>query len=85
MTKPTEVKQISFDFIIDFIKERGKEKDIAWLKELANKEVVDRRTGAMRNISFVEVRNEFAKKYMPEIVPPPKATKPTMKQRLAEL
>ena len=84
MKKPAEVKEISFDYIIDYVKEKGKA-DIAWLKELANGQVVDKKSGRTRNISFVEVRNEFARKYLPEIVRPPKEMKPTMKERLAKL
>jgi len=84
MKKPAEVKEISFDYIIDYVKEKGKA-DIAWLKELANRQIADEKSGKTRNISFVEVRNEFARKYLPEIVRPPKEKKPTMKERLAEL
>jgi hypothetical protein len=84
MNKPLEVKEISFDYIIDYVKEKGKA-DIAWLKDLADQQVADKKSGAKRNISFVEIRNEFARKYLPEIVRPPKQTKPTMKERLAKL
>ncbi|MCL1794738.1 MAG: hypothetical protein FWG34_12825 [Oscillospiraceae bacterium] len=84
MDKPLEVKEISFDYIIDYIKGKGKA-DVAWLKELVNKQVADKKSDQMRNISFVEIRNEFARKYMPEIVRPPKETKPTMKERLAKI
>lgn len=84
MKKPTEVKEITFDYIIEYVKGEGKA-DIAWLKDLANQQVVDKKSGATRNISFVEVRNEFARKYLPEIVRPPKEVKPTMKERLAKL
>lgn len=84
MEKPTEVRDISFDYIIDFVKEKGKA-DIAWLKKFVDQQVVDKKSGKTRNISFVEVRNEFARKYLPEIVRPPKEIKPTMKERLAKL
>ena len=84
LKKPVEVKEISFDYIIDYVKEKGKA-DIAWLKELANSEVIDKKSGKIRNISFIEVRNQFARKYLPEIVPAPKELKPTMKERLAQL
>ncbi|MCL2813722.1 MAG: hypothetical protein FWD23_03895 [Oscillospiraceae bacterium] len=84
MKKPAEVKEISFDYIVEFVQEKGAA-DIAWLKEFVDSQVVDKKSGKIRNISFVEVRNEFAKKYVPEIVRPPKELKPTMKERLAKL
>ena len=88
-------------------------KQVAWLKETAAKEVpckvyprmtveyFDEKTGKfktksvadkskkakteMRPISFIQLKKEFALKFMPEIMPKAKAAAPTMYDLIAAL
>ena len=84
MENPTTVKEIAFDYIFGYIQAKGKQ-DKSWLKKLCSQKVKNEKSGAERDITFIEIRNEFAKKYMPEIIPPPKKKVPTMKEKLALL
>ena len=94
MEKPENIKEITFDYIFEYIKGKGKE-DKAWLKELASSTIIVKdKNGKIikeegedkeRDITFLEIRNEFAKKYIPEIMPEAKPKKPTMKERIASL
>ncbi|MCL1794559.1 MAG: hypothetical protein FWG34_11905 [Oscillospiraceae bacterium] len=84
MEKPNNIKEITFDFILEHIKTKGAT-DKSWLKKLVSKKIGQNKKGEDRTISFVEIRNEFVKKYMPEIIPPPKEKKPTMKEKLTQL
>lgn len=51
----------------------------AWLKGKVNEQVVDKKTGELRDISFIEVKMAFCEKFMPEVMPVEKPKKPTMK------
>ncbi len=68
--KDTEVGKISIDDIIAYCK---KNKEVAWLKDLASqtKVYVDKETQEekTRKISFIEIRNEFLRKFYPDQAP----------------
>jgi hypothetical protein len=80
----TNIKDVTFDYIVDYVKGKGKA-DIQWLKEVANKPVAPDKNGKERKISFIEIRKEFVIKYLPHLAPKPKEKKPTMWERIADL
>lgn len=84
MKEITNIKEITFDFIVEYITEKGKA-DKQWLKELAAKPVPPNKNGKERKISFIEIRKEFAIKYFPNLIAPPHEKKPSMYDRIADL
>lgn len=59
-------------------------KEVAWLKETAAK-TYKTEDGKERKISFIELKLEFVKKFMPEIAPKAQAKQPSMYDRIANL
>jgi len=84
MEKPTNIKAINLDYVIEYVQNEGKWA-IEWLKELANKEMPPNKKGKPRKITFIEIRQEFVKRYMPELLPKPREPKPTMFDKIAKL
>ena len=84
MQEITNIKQLTFPFIKEYIIEQG-ETDIKWLLDLLDKEMPPDKNGKQRRISFIEVRKEFVLKYMPHLMPTPKEKPPTMHDQRAEL
>ena len=74
-------KDMKIEDIIDWC---TKNKEVAWLKETAAK-TYETKDGKKRNISFIELKLEFVKKFMPEIAPKAQAKKPTMYELIAKL
>ena len=68
----------------DIIEYCQKNNEVAWLKETATK-TYKTKDGKQRNISFIELKLEFVKKFMPEIAPKAQAKKPTMYELIAKL
>ena len=68
----------------DIIEYCQKNNEVAWLKETATK-TYKTQGGKQRNISFIELKLEFVKKFMPEIAPKAQAKKPTMYELIAKL
>lgn len=58
-------------------------KETDWLKETAAKTFV--KDGKERRISFIELKLEFVKKFMPDIAPKAQAKKPSMYDLIAKL
>jgi len=79
---PTSILDIGFEFIINYCKAN---KQIEWLKELKNTPVKPNKKGKERQISFIEIRNEFTKKFFPDIAPMPMEPKKTMYEMIDEL
>lgn len=52
-------------------------KQVEWLKQAASK-TYPTENGKERRISFIELKLEFVKKFMPEIAPKAQAKKPSM-------
>jgi hypothetical protein len=77
MEKPSNIKEIKVDYVIDYCKEQG-QWAVEWLKELANKEVPPNKNGKDRKITFIEIRQEFVKRFMPEMLPQAREKKPSM-------
>lgn len=67
-------KDMRIEDIIDWCQ---KNNEVAWLKETAEK-LYTTKDGKERRISFIELKLEFVKKFMPEIAPKAQAKKPTM-------
>jgi len=84
MKEITNIKEITTDFIIEYLAEQGEEHE-QWLIDLYDSEVKPDKNGKPRTISFIEIRQEFVKEYMPEILPVPKEKKPTMQSKIDEL
>lgn len=70
--------------IEDIIEWCQKNKEVDWLKETAEK-LYKTKDGKERRISFIELKLEFVKKFMPEIAPKAQAKKPTMYDLIAKL
>lgn len=81
MEKPNDIKEINLDYIIEYVKTQDKWA-IEWLKGVANKEMPPNKSGNPRQITFIEIRNEFVKQFMPELAPQPKEKKPSMYARI---
>jgi hypothetical protein len=79
-----EFKKITFDDIVNYCKEHN---EIAWLKEEVEKKVsyVEDGETKERDISFIEVKNDFVAKFMPAIAPKRKPKKGSMKDIVAGL
>jgi hypothetical protein len=58
---------------------------VDWLKELAEREMPPDKNGRRRKITFIEIRQEFARRYIPEFAPKPKPKTPTMYERIGNL
>lgn len=72
-----DYKKMTFNDIVDWCKANNQ---VEWLKEEVEKKVGE------RAITFIEIKKEFAAKFMPEILPvAKKEKKPTMKDIVAAL
>ena len=84
MQEITNIKEIKFPYIMEYVKEQGQD-DIQWLVDLMKRDVPPDKNGKERTISFIEIRKEFVLKYMPELMPEPKPKKLTMQDYIKEL
>ena len=76
-----DYKKMTINDIIDWCKANN---EVEWLKAEVNKTIT--KDGKTRDITFIEIKKDFATKFMPEILPvPTKAKKPTMKDLIAAL
>lgn len=82
MIEPKNIKDIDFDFIKDYCVENGQ---VDWLKKVAKTKVPNDKNGRKRKISFIEIRNEFAEKFFPAIVPVAKPKKKSIYELIDEL
>ena len=84
----TDLKQITLPIIKRHIMELGK-KDVKWYVDFAETEVEKKDKDGkkvMRVPTYIEVRNEFARKYFPDLAPKGTTRKASMmKVTLAEL
>lgn len=77
-----DFNKINIDYIINWCIEN---KQVAWLKEEANKTYINK-NGKECKASFIQIKYAFCRKFMPEIVPVAKEEKkPTMYDRIAAL
>lgn len=74
-------KDMKIEDIIDWC---TKHDAVDWLKETAAK-TYKTEDGKERRISFIELKLEFVKKFMPEIAPKAQAKKPSMYELIAKL
>lgn len=81
---PVDINEIGKDFILNFIKEKHPE-DIPWLKELAQRTTYSKKLGKDIPITFLTIRQEFTKKYFPNLIKPPKPKKKTFFELIDEL
>ena len=84
MKEITNIKEITMDYIMEYVSEKGEEHE-QWLLDLYDKEVDPDKNGKERRISFIEIRQEFVEEYMPELKPIPKEKKPTMEVKMDAL
>lgn len=84
MKEIKNIKEIDFDFILEYVQLQGPD-SVQWLKDLSQKPVKPDKRGRERKISFIEIRKEFVIKYFPELAPKPKEKKPSMWERIAAL
>ncbi len=67
MEIPQTINDIDGDYVMTYCKEQGQE-GVDWLKEIYSRSKRPDKNGVLREISFIEVRNEFARKYFPHLV-----------------
>jgi len=84
METPNNINDINGDFVFDYCKEQG-QAAIDWLKAVYARPKKKDKNGVEREISFIEVRNEFARKYFPHLAPKSKTKKKTIKDKLDNL
>jgi hypothetical protein len=72
------INEIKLDDIIAYCQKEG---EIKWLKEVALAEDKVNKKGEPRKVSFIELRNEFCRKFYPELAP----KKMTPKQSMYDL
>lgn len=73
-----EYQAIKFNDIVEYCKANNQ---VEWLK----KTVTDFEADKGRKITFIELKKEFATKFMPEIAPKAKEKKPSMYDIIASL
>jgi hypothetical protein len=79
-----DYKKMTFNDIVEWCKANNQ---VEWLKKEVETIVVDEKDGVEfeRDISFIEIKRDFAEKFMPEIAPQKKPKKPSMKDIVAAL
>lgn len=75
-----EYQNMKIEHIIEWCKEHN---EVEWLKETAAKTFV--KDGKERRISFIELKIEFTRKFMPEIAPKTKEKKLSMYELIGKL
>lgn len=76
--KVLTLQNIKFQDILDYCLENNQ---VAWLKEVAATKIIRKDEKGEEyedNITFIELKLAFVRKFMPEIAPAPKVNKPTM-------
>ena len=76
------INEIKLDDIIDYCE---KHKEVEWLKSVALQEGLTNKNGKPRKTSFIEVRNEFCRKFFPDLAPKPRKKQISMYDRIANL
>lgn len=84
MQAPQTINDIDGKYIVDYCKEQG-QADIDWLKTIYARPPKKDKNGVERAISFIEVRNEFARKYFPQLAPKSRSKKQTIKDLIDSL
>jgi hypothetical protein len=69
-----DYKSMTFEQIVAWCKANNQ---VAWLKEIGKQTTTDE-DGKVHRISFIEIKVAFVNKFMPEIAPKKKETKPSM-------
>ena len=84
LTTPQNINDIDGKFVVAYCKGQGQE-GIDWLKEVYARPPKKDKNGVEREISFIEVRNDFARKYFPHLAPKKGKKKQTIKNLLDDL
>ena len=77
-----DFKKMNLDSIIDWCKANNQ---VAWLKAEFAKQIPNKDGEGTHEITFIELKYNFVKKFMPDLLPKAKAKKPSMKERIAAL
>ena len=80
-----DYKKLTFNDIVEWCKANNQ---VEWLKREVETIVVDEDKDGNefeRDITFIEIKRDFAEKFMPEIAPKRKPKKPSMKDIVAAL
>lgn len=80
----TNAKELDYPYIMEYVIEHG-EAAMQWLLELQESKGKPDKSGKERKKSFIEIRQEFVMKYMPELIPPEKPKKATMEDGAKKL
>lgn len=84
MDAPQNINDIDGDYVVSYCKGQGQDA-IDWLKEVYARPKKKDKNGKERTISFIEVRNEFARKFFPHLAPKRKAKRKTIQDKLDSL
>jgi hypothetical protein len=77
-----EYRDIKVDDIINWC---VKHNETEWLKRTADKVIPNKDGEGEHRITFIELKLEFVKKFMPEIAPESKPKRPSMYDRIKAL
>ena len=76
-----DYKKLNIDDIINWCVANNQ---VDWLKAEASRKFRNE-DGTERAITFIEIKRDFAKKFMPEIMPKSKEKKPSMFEKIKAL
>lgn len=76
------INEIKLDDIIEYCQKKN---EVEWLKAVALAQGKLDKDGKPRKVSFIEVRNEFCRKFFPDMAPKKTTRKPSMYDRIASL
>jgi len=77
------INDIDKPFVFNYCKAKGKT-DLEWAFEVLDRPQKEDKKGVLRDVSFMTIRREFAKKYFPHLIPTKTERQPTLKEMLAE-
>ena len=66
-SEPRKLAEINLDFVIDYCKAQGAD-GVKWLQGLYDTPKLDKKTKEPRELTFFDVRLEFARRYYPKLV-----------------
>jgi hypothetical protein len=62
------IKELHSDYIKDYMNDKATKEDKEWFKKLFNQPLKKDKNNKDRGIDFMEIKSEFAKRFMPELV-----------------
>ena len=84
----TKAAEIDSDYILNYVEEKGMS-EIEWLNNLLDNANLTHKSGNKagqpRQMTFIEIRQEFIKRHLPHLLSTPKPHTPNMYDRIRAL